>query len=97
MTGNNGYKLFVKEYLVKIELGLHARPSSLLVKLSSAYGIQEGIVKTNGSIAQLNSIWGLLILGATKGSKVTIEGLLPEEKHDKFHSELELFFNDVDA
>ncbi len=59
------------EYKIKDELGIHARPAGLLVKLAKNY---ESIitVNKNGSVADAKKIMALMCLGVTKGTTVTI-------------------------
>lgn len=65
-----------KEFIVENENGLHARPSSSLVKKASEFQSHIEIATEDGEVIDGKSILGLLILGATKGTKlkITAEG-----------------------
>ncbi len=61
-----------KEFVIKNNQGLHARPAALFVQISSKYNsdvtVQKGDERVNGK-----SIMGILTLGANKGTKLIIE------------------------
>jgi phosphocarrier protein len=60
-----------KEAVVKSSTGLHARPATLLVKKAS--GFKSDIqLEYNDKKANVKSLIGVLSLGVTKDSKVTI-------------------------
>lgn len=60
-----------KEAIVKSSTGLHARPATLLVKKAS--GFKSDIqLEYNDKRANVKSLIGVLSLGVTKDSKVTI-------------------------
>lgn len=60
-----------KEAIVKSSTGLHARPATLLVKKAS--GFKSDIqLEYNDKKANVKSLIGVLSLGVTKDSKVTI-------------------------
>lgn len=65
-------KTIKKKVVVKNKLGLHARPAALFVqtanKFTSRITVYKNSEKVNGK-----SIMGILILGAEKGSQITIE------------------------
>ena len=58
--------------IVKNEEGLHARPAALFVKVAKKFecsvAVKRGAQRVNGK-----SIMGILMLGAGKGAKITIE------------------------
>ncbi len=60
-----------KEITVKVKLGLHARPSALLVKAATKYRsdffIEKDGMKVNGK-----SIMGVMMLAAEYNSKLTL-------------------------
>lgn len=73
----------VQEILVRMPLGLHARPASTLVRLLQ--GIKSKVtISHQGRSANGRSIVELLMLAAKKGAtlEVTIEG---EDAHDVMH------------
>ncbi|MEG0295977.1 MAG: HPr family phosphocarrier protein [Clostridium sp.] len=60
-----------KEVLVNNGTGLHARPATLLVKKASAFKSDVSI-EFNGKKANVKSLIGVLSLGVTKGSSITV-------------------------
>ncbi|KYH29867.1 MULTISPECIES: HPr family phosphocarrier protein [Clostridium] len=60
-----------KEAIVKSSTGLHARPATLLVKKASSFK-SEIYLEYNDKKANVKSLIGVLSLGVTKDSKVTI-------------------------
>lgn len=67
--GNNHFRCVVK---VVNEMGLHARPASLLVELASQFASDVRIIKGNSS-CDGKSILQLLSLSAEMGTPLTIE------------------------
>jgi phosphocarrier protein HPr len=63
--------MVTKEVIVKSATGLHARPATLLVKKASAFKSDISI-EHNGKKANVKSLIGVLSLGVTKNSKITI-------------------------
>ena len=61
-----------KELMVQNKLGLHARPAALFVQIANKFDaritVRRGKEEVNGK-----SIMGILMLGAEKGSRITIE------------------------
>lgn len=53
------------------DTGLHARPATLLVKKASSFK-SEVSVEANGKKVNAKSLIGVLSLGATKGTEVSI-------------------------
>lgn len=68
-------KIVKKEITILNELGLHARPAAMFVKLANEFSceitVERGSEQVNGK-----SIMGIMMLAAGKGSKikVTAEG-----------------------
>ncbi len=60
-----------KEVIVKNKLGLHARPSALLVRKASKFKSEITLVK-DGVEVNGKSIMGLMMLAAEMGSKIII-------------------------
>ncbi|MEA4826312.1 HPr family phosphocarrier protein [Clostridium sp. JNZ J1-5] len=60
-----------KEAIVKTSTGLHARPATLLVKKASSFK-SDIYLEYNDKKANVKSLIGVLSLGVTKDSKVTI-------------------------
>ena len=65
-----------QEFIVENELGLHARPSSSLVKKVNEFQSHIEISTEDGEVVDGKSILGLMLLGAAKGTKlkITAEG-----------------------
>ena len=63
--------MITKEVVVKSATGLHARPATLLVKKASAYKSDINI-EHKGKKANVKSLIGVLSLGVTKNSKITV-------------------------
>lgn len=60
-----------KKVTISNETGLHARPATLLVKKASSYK-SDISVEANGKKVNAKSLIGILSLGATKGTEVSI-------------------------
>lgn len=66
-------------YTITDELGIHARPAGLLVKLAGGFKSEITFVK-DGREANAKRIMALMGLGATKGTKITVKVEGPDEK-----------------
>ncbi|MDR1033210.1 MAG: HPr family phosphocarrier protein [Bifidobacteriaceae bacterium] len=62
----------VVEYTVTDELGIHARPAGMLVKLAQGFASKIDIIK-GGKKANLKGIIGIMSLGVKQGETVSIE------------------------
>jgi len=60
-----------KEIIVKSSTGLHARPATLLVKKASSFK-SDIYIDFNGKKANVKSLIGVLSLGVTKNSNITL-------------------------
>ena len=60
-----------KKIKIKNKLGIHARPASMIVELSTKY---DGDIKlkANGMTADAKSILSIMMLAAEKGTQITI-------------------------
>lgn len=65
-------------YTVTDELGIHARPAGLLVKLAGGFQSKITVTK-DGKEADAKRIMALMGLSATKGSVVTVKVEGPDE------------------
>ncbi|AEF95516.1 Phosphotransferase system, phosphocarrier protein HPr [Desulfotomaculum nigrificans CO-1-SRB] len=65
--------MVTKEVTILNETGLHARPAQLFVQKAGEFQSEIKIKKEDGSAADAKSILGLMSLGLTKGTKITIE------------------------
>lgn len=61
-----------KKLIVKNKQGLHARPAALFVQIANKFDARI-IVRRNEERVNGKSIMGILMLGAEKGSEITIE------------------------
>jgi phosphocarrier protein len=59
-------------------LGIHARPSSMIVKTAQRFTSNISIVK-GGAVADAKSIMSVMMLAATCGSMVAIRASGPDE------------------
>ena len=60
-----------KEFIIVDPVGLHARPATLLVNEASKFA-SEAKILVGDKEANLKSIMGVLSLGVTRGSLITI-------------------------
>lgn len=65
-------------YTITDELGIHARPAGLLVKLAAGFQSDITIVK-DGKEANAKRIMALMGLSATKGTEITVKVEGPDE------------------
>lgn len=65
-------------YTIKDELGIHARPAGLIVKLAGRYESKITITK-DGKTADAGRILALMGLGVTKGTNITVTVEGPDE------------------
>lgn len=79
------------KYVIKDELGLHARPAGLLVKKSSEFS-SKVTVFSGGKEANARQIISLMTLGIKKGAEITcnVEG----EDEVEASAALEEFFKE---
>lgn len=66
------------KYVIKDELGIHARPAGLLVKLVGEFQSTVTVEK-DGKKADAKRIMALMGLGAKKGTEVTVSVEGPDE------------------
>lgn len=64
--------LIKKKLIVKSKQGLHARPAALFVQIANKFDARI-TVRRNEDKVNGKSIMGILMLGAEKGSEITIE------------------------
>jgi len=60
-----------REFVIKNEQGIHARPATNLVQLANQFQSELNLV-FNGVTVDLKSIMGVLSLGVTRGSLITV-------------------------
>lgn len=61
-----------KKYVLKNETGFHARPAGIFVKTANSYKSEIYVYK-DGSEYNGKSIMGLLSMGATQGTEITLK------------------------
>ncbi|HJO10152.1 MAG TPA: HPr family phosphocarrier protein [Verrucomicrobiota bacterium] len=72
MSGNNNSNPSVsREVAVKNQLGLHARPASMFVKMATRFK-SDILVEKEGEEVNGKSIMGLMMLAAGPGSILTV-------------------------
>lgn len=79
------------EYTIKDELGIHARPAGLLVKLVKNFQ-SSVLIASKGASADARKLMAVMALGITKGAQVTVtaEG----EDEEAVITEIEKFFRE---
>ena len=65
-------------YTITDELGIHARPAGLFVKLAGGFQSDITVVK-DGKEANAKRIMALMGLSATKGTEITVKVEGPDE------------------
>ena len=83
-------KTLVKKFVIKSQLGLHARPAAILVRTANRFRsditIQKGKQKVNGK-----SIMGVMMLAAGPGTRITVHISGPDAQ--KAMAEIEKLFD----
>jgi len=67
-----GDSIKVKKLAIKNSLGIHARPAGLFAQIASKFNAQIAVEK-NGMTVDGKSIMEVMMLGAGKGSSITIK------------------------
>jgi phosphocarrier protein len=62
----------IQTFTIKNRLGLHARAAALLVKTANRF-VSEVTIEKDGLEVNGKSIMGILMLAASKGTKITIK------------------------
>ncbi len=70
----NRLNVIKKALTVRNKLGLHARPAALFVQIANKYDAQIS-VKKGGQIVNGKSIMGIMMLAASRGSKIFIKAI----------------------
>lgn len=71
--------MFVKEIVVRNQVGLHARPATFFIQKANEYKSSIWIEREERK-ANAKSLLGVLSLGVTKGVSVTISADGPDEE-----------------
>jgi phosphocarrier protein len=61
----------IKELVIQNELGLHARPAAMFVKVANSFN-SEIFLEKDGEQVNGKSIMGVMMLAASKGAKVKL-------------------------
>lgn len=62
----------VQSFVIKNKLGLHARAAALLVKTANQF-VSHVSIEKDGLEVNGKSIMGILMLAATKGTRITLK------------------------
>ncbi len=62
----------VQTFVIRNRLGLHARAAALLVKTANRF-TSEILIEKDGMEVNAKSIMGILMLAASKGSRITLK------------------------
>jgi phosphocarrier protein len=81
-----------REFIIKNEQGIHARPATNLVQLANGFQSDLELI-FNGISVDLKSIMGVLSLGVTRGSLITIRA--NGEDANEALSKITLFIKDI--
>ena len=93
MTTESGTKTVTHSRIlfVRNRMGLHARPSAMIVRLANKYAKTDLRVRKDDEEVNGKSIMGLMMLAAGNGSKLTLTTIGPES--NKMLDDLEGLFN----
>jgi len=92
-SGNRN--VLTREFEIKNQYGIHARPAALFVKIASRYG-GEVEVEKDGTTVSGKSIMGLMTLQASCGCKlkVTVSGPDGEQMLDELEELIQRKFDE---
>lgn len=62
----------IQTFTIRNRLGLHARAAALLVKTANRF-VSEVVIEKDGLEVNGKSIMGILMLAASKGTKITLK------------------------
>ena len=71
--------MFVKEVTVENQVGLHARPATFFIQKANEFKSSIWVEKEERRV-NAKSLLGVLSLGITKGSAITISAKGPDEE-----------------
>ena len=77
------------EYVIKDEVGLHARPAGVLVKEAKKYE-SKVVISANGKSAEATRLMAVMALGVKCGQTVEVEITGPDE--EMAYGEMKVFF-----
>ncbi len=79
------------EYVIKDEIGIHARPAGLLVKEAKKYE-SKIILKKDGKTAEATKLMAVMGLGVKCGNKIEVEVTGSDE--EAAYESIETFFEE---
>lgn len=79
------------QYIVKDEVGIHARPAGLLVKETKKFSSNISI-SANGKTVDAKKLMAIMSLGAKKDAEVVVN--IEGEDEEEAYTTLEKFFNE---
>ena len=59
-------------YIIKDELGIHARPAGMLAKKAKSYADTTVTISANGKTVNCGQLMKLMALGVKQGTEVTV-------------------------
>lgn len=77
------------EYVIKDEVGIHARPAGILVKEAKKYESRI-VLLANGKTAEATKLMAVMALGVKNGQKVEVEITGADE--DSAYESIKAFF-----
>ena len=69
-----------KEFIIKNEIGLHARPAALFVQTTNKF-LSDIMIKKAGKTVNAKSIMGVMAMGISKGEMIEIIIDGPDEEN----------------
>lgn len=76
-------------YVIKDEIGIHARPAGLLVKEAKKYS-SKMVLKVNGKSAEATKLMAIMSLGVKQGQTVEVE--IEGADEEKACEDIQAFF-----
>ena len=71
-TGGSSEEMEIQTFTIKNKLGLHARAAALVVKTANRF-VSDVSIEKDGLEVNAKSIMGILMLAATKGTRITLK------------------------
>lgn len=80
------------DYVITDEVGIHARPATLLAKKAKEMSATITLVNKDGKSAEAKKLMAVMGLGIKKGETVTVN--VEGENEDAVAAEIETFFKE---
>lgn len=80
-------------YIIKDQLGIHARPAGLLVKKAGMFNSDITLMK-DGKAADLKKIFGIMGLGVKQGNEIIVK-ITGEDEEEAYHAIQEFFIENL--